>query len=897
MRTSIKFTGGVFSAKGLFALLVAPLLLTGCPDDFNPCKNGGDIKEDRDGDGIPSCVESGGVDLNGDGSMDFTTNSDPNHKDVFVKVDWRTSYPANWNALNDVVAAFAAAPVTNPDGIGGVTLHVEQGQVLADQAVCDCGCIADLVDKNRQILSVSERAAGNANEIFTAKVKFVHYFIWGDMHTAKSSSSGIACYNGYTGINLGSKWPGVTQQVQAATFMHELGHQIGLPHGGVEPTNYKPNYLSVMNYSYQTSWPTTIGVLDYSRGLQPNLDEMNLNEANGIGANSAGRIRFWSPLNEFTEVGAAGGVDWNRSGGAATDILVTGLDINGDRWCIQAGKDDVLDSRVNADDIYWGDGSAFVERTTASATLVPGGDDLAVSIATGFRIHTGANHVLETPLLAGDVLNKLQIQDAPDRVCDSTLVNDDVDELAGSIPKRAKGSTQQRVLSDNDDWNRINYGQLFNLKGAFGLDIPTSSRENPPPSMTREEHEVLQLADLSATAKTTFNARSRVAKYDVTVVNGGPNDVIGGSAVVQLPATAHGVTCTSADSGLVCSPGTYAGGIAVRAELPTIGVGQTVTFAVSVTVDASRCEAPSAYTAEVAVQAYGRVDPNLLNNTATVPFADADGNGSIDVCSWPLTSMTLYGTRSISIGDRAKVLDTDVVYPYGVVAHGDGGGAHRLGVNAHSGDTLSGGNPFLANDASVHGDLTCTGAVTQQQGALITGNKREGQPLPSQLAPLAVDVTWAPYVENEIYLQPDTSRVLASGSYGKVVVNARSHLYLTAGDYQFNELQFESGAQIHLDTSAGPIRMFVRTSLIERGTWNASDPTGANILLAYLGQNAVTFDANVAATVIAPNASVALGSGANLSFSGGFYARELEVRPDVKVVHVPFAGVLPLVRS
>ena len=38
---------------------------------------------------------------------------------------------------------------------------------------------------------------------------------------------------------------------QAGTIMHELGHTLGLRHGGHEENNKKPNYFSVMNYVYQ----------------------------------------------------------------------------------------------------------------------------------------------------------------------------------------------------------------------------------------------------------------------------------------------------------------------------------------------------------------------------------------------------------------------------------------------------------------------------------------------------------------------------------------------------------------------------------------------------------------------------------------------------------------------
>lgn len=58
-----------------------------------------------------------------------------------------------------------------------------------------------------------------------------------------------------------------TADEQTGTFMHELGHNLGLRHGGFEDTNYKPNYLSVMNYMFQmsgTGADSTFGIYRYS---------------------------------------------------------------------------------------------------------------------------------------------------------------------------------------------------------------------------------------------------------------------------------------------------------------------------------------------------------------------------------------------------------------------------------------------------------------------------------------------------------------------------------------------------------------------------------------------------------------------------------------------------------
>jgi len=73
---------------------------------------------------------------------------------------------------------------------------------------------------------------------------------------------------------------------QAGTFMHELGHALGLDHGGDEDVGGKPNYLSVMNYSFQACGvPSVAGTLpggcDYSFD---DLDDLvELKDATNVG--------------------------------------------------------------------------------------------------------------------------------------------------------------------------------------------------------------------------------------------------------------------------------------------------------------------------------------------------------------------------------------------------------------------------------------------------------------------------------------------------------------------------------------------------------------------------------------------------------------------------------------
>ena len=55
--------------------------------------------------------------------------------------------------------------------------------------------------------------------------------------------------------------------------MHELGHTLGLHHGGGDDINNKPNYYSVMNYAWQVphSGYSSDWKLDYSDETMPTL--------------------------------------------------------------------------------------------------------------------------------------------------------------------------------------------------------------------------------------------------------------------------------------------------------------------------------------------------------------------------------------------------------------------------------------------------------------------------------------------------------------------------------------------------------------------------------------------------------------------------------------------------
>jgi hypothetical protein len=127
------------------------------------------------------------------------------------------------------------------------------------------------------------------------------------------ANSGIADSNGGDLMITLGLWDNEvgTGFVQAATLMHELGHNFGLRHGGVLRSgmleaNCKPNYQSVMNYLFQVRglWDSAgVPMIDYSRQLLPTLSESTLVEATGFGATATYQARWYAPLaSNFIDV-------------------------------------------------------------------------------------------------------------------------------------------------------------------------------------------------------------------------------------------------------------------------------------------------------------------------------------------------------------------------------------------------------------------------------------------------------------------------------------------------------------------------------------------------------------------------------------------------------------------
>jgi hypothetical protein len=314
--------------------------------------------------------------------------ADPLKPDIFVELDWfvlQTGNPEldhdhapHPEAMATVVAAFAAAPintiVNNVVVSSGIALHVDTGQLGGGNPIFfdDPDFETFIIPKRWGIsgaclycdwFNMYKRGTTFGN-FSPGREKVFHYSLWCHhlydgatfaglsidvphedfIMTLGSLENWDANANGCTHVDpqsLECDPDGIREVadlilIQGGTFMHELGHNLGLWHTGIgdvlpngEEVHCKPNYVSVMNYLYAARGIDTNcdavpdrATIDYSSSVLSDLDEDDLDETAGI---------CGSP-----------GIDWNGTNGLENSIAA---DINNDvglndgrKWC---NKDNV----------------------------------------------------------------------------------------------------------------------------------------------------------------------------------------------------------------------------------------------------------------------------------------------------------------------------------------------------------------------------------------------------------------------------------------------------------------------------------------------------------------------------------------------------------------------------
>jgi hypothetical protein len=307
---------------------------------------------DSDGDGLLDGWETNGYDANGDGVVDIdlkALGADPYRRDVFLEVDVMSGL-ANapvataggvLGTFDTARAVFAAAPILNAATDNGINLVIDSSGTVPHWQI-----VGFTAADNAALGTANFGTLKAANFDNAVRDNVFHYAIWADMQPGGYSGISDVNFTAGSGDDLivsFDDFPASYQTLrsQVETLVHEFGHNLGQRHGGDNHSQYKPNYWSVMAYTWQlragqsNAWrrdhPTCApmyyhatgaaepgGALpaavtawtDYSQGMARTLVEntSSLNEAAGV---------CGTPI------------DWNRDGDTADSGINADVNNNG----------------------------------------------------------------------------------------------------------------------------------------------------------------------------------------------------------------------------------------------------------------------------------------------------------------------------------------------------------------------------------------------------------------------------------------------------------------------------------------------------------------------------------------------------------------------------------------
>jgi hypothetical protein len=453
-------------------------------------------------------------------------------------------------------------------------------------------------------------------------------------------------------------------------------------------------------------------------------------------------------------------------------------------------------------------------------------------------------------------------------------------------------------------WSRVGTNLPFSASLAFDIVYDTPRDRLVIGTCGRSAWSLtgasqLNLAPLARCKDVTVSADANCqAQITTAQVDAGSSDPDGDPITLALSSTGpftlgtSSVTLTASDK--QGNSGTCTANVTVidttapvitpppTSEVPVCGPG-TITVGQATAKD--NCDPNVVPTGEVIKFDGQPVNPPIpiTNGTAPLGFGtyviewDAtDGtNPATPVDQQVLVLPKIEANGSFLVDDRGQIENSDG--SFGLLLNA-GSTATSIGSVSKTGSVESVASVTLANQAEVFGSITSDGTISST--GTVTGTRTPHATV--VLPALPTLPAFPPQTQQGFTLNPGDSRTISPASYGDVFLDSGTTGHLTtlvfdAGDFFLHSFTVNSAVNVRVQVTP-ETRIFVQTTMAFRTPFLNASGQVQPVLLGFAGTSLVV-ETQFNGTLLAPNASVAFGINSGVTYTGSFYAKSIEVRP------------------